>query len=171
MFRYRLAIVFVITQLFLASTVIAGDFSWLPKLDISAKADLPGFNATLSTRFNIGNATIKTVINQVDKPSDAYMVLRLGEISHRPPEYVIKQYRRNKHKGWGALAKSLGIKPGSRAFHELKAGHDLRLSREDHGGDDHHVYRDRDVEDHGHGNSGGDHGKGSAKHKSHGKNK
>ena len=28
-------------------------------------------------------------------------------------------------KGWGNLAKTLGIKPGSREFHALKRGHDL----------------------------------------------
>jgi len=28
--------------------------------------------------------------------------------------------------GWGALAKELGIKPGSEEFHVLKGGHDLR---------------------------------------------
>jgi len=35
------------------------------------------------------------------------------------------EYRSGKAKGWGALAKSLGIKPGSKEFHALKNGHDL----------------------------------------------
>jgi hypothetical protein len=53
------------------------------------------------------------------------MVLRLGEMSSRPTEYVINEYRSGKGKGWGALAKSLGIKPGSKEFHALKGGDDL----------------------------------------------
>ena len=157
---FRSAFIFFIAQFFLASTVIAGDFDWLKNLDISAKADLPGFNTTLASRFRIGDAEIKAVINHVERPSDAYMVLRLGEISHQPTNYVVKQYRKNKHKGWGALAKSLGIKPGSREFHELKARHDLHMNREGH----------HRKEKHEHDKSGNDHGN-SGKHKSHGKNK
>jgi hypothetical protein len=53
------------------------------------------------------------------------MVLRLGEMSNKPPEYVIKEYKERKGKGWGVLAKSLGIKPGSKEFHALKRGQDL----------------------------------------------
>ena len=53
------------------------------------------------------------------------MVLRLGEMSKQPTENVIKKYKSGKGKGWGALAKSLGIKPGSKEFHALKRGHDI----------------------------------------------
>jgi hypothetical protein len=52
-------------------------------------------------------------------------MLRLGEMSGRPTGYVVEKYRNNKGKGWGALAKSLGIKPGSEEFHALKRGQDL----------------------------------------------
>jgi hypothetical protein len=65
------------------------------------------------------------VLNNVEKPSDAYLVLRLGEMSKQPIENVIEKYKSDKGKGWGALAKSLGIKPGSKEFHALKRGHDL----------------------------------------------
>jgi hypothetical protein len=53
------------------------------------------------------------------------MVFRLGEISAKPTDYVVERFRSEKHKGWGALAKSLGIKPGSKEFHALKRGDDL----------------------------------------------
>jgi hypothetical protein len=53
------------------------------------------------------------------------MVMRLGEMSNHQPEYVMKKYKAGKKKGWGALAKSLGIKPGSPEFHALKRGEDL----------------------------------------------
>jgi hypothetical protein len=53
------------------------------------------------------------------------MVLRLAEMSRQPADHVIAQYRSGKGQGWGALAKSLGIKPGSQEFHALKRGHDL----------------------------------------------
>ena len=41
------------------------------------------------------------------------------------PDYVIERYRSGKGKGWGALAQSLGIKPGSKEFHDLKRGSDM----------------------------------------------
>lgn len=65
------------------------------------------------------------MLSNVERPADAYMVFRLGEMSSRPPDYVLGQYKSGKAKGWGVLAKSLGIKPGSKEFHALKRGSDL----------------------------------------------
>ncbi len=114
------------TILFLVSSMaVAGDFGWIPDFNMRAEADPSGFRARLSTRFQIGDVHINAVLSNVDEPADAYMVLRLGEMSNRPPEYVIKEYKARKGKGWGALAKSLGIKPGSKEFHALKRGQDL----------------------------------------------
>jgi hypothetical protein len=113
--------------LFLSSSalVVAGDFDWLRDLNIRAEADPSGFRARLATRFKIGDTRINAVLSNVDKPADAYMVLRLGEMSAKPTDYVIEKYQYGKGKGWGALAQSLGIKPGSKEFHALKNGYDL----------------------------------------------
>ena len=111
---------------FLVSSVaVAGDFDWMPDINIKAEADPSGFRAKLCTRFQVGDAQVSAVLSNVDKPADAYMVMRLGEMSNKPPEYVVKEYKQRKGKGWGALAKSLGIKPGSKEFHALKRGQDL----------------------------------------------
>lgn len=111
--------------LLFSSVVVAGDFNWIRDFNIQAEADPSGFRARLATRFNRGDAQIKVVLNNVEKPADAYMVLRLGEMSNQLTETVIEEYKSGKGKGWGALAKSLGIKPGSEEFHALKRGHDL----------------------------------------------
>lgn len=111
--------------LLFSSAVVAGDFDWIRDFNIQAEANPSGFRARLATRFKIGDAQIKIVLNNVEKPADAYMVLRLGEMSSQPTESVIEEYKSGKGKGWGALAKSLGIKPGSKDFHALKRGHDL----------------------------------------------
>ncbi len=103
----------------------AGDFDWLKSLNVEAKTDASAFKARLEARFNLGDVKVRAVLSSVDRPSDAYMVLRLGEISKVPVEMVLKQYKKSKGKGWGVLAKSLGIKPGSREFHDLKKGNDL----------------------------------------------
>ncbi len=105
--------------------VNAGDFGWLEQLSIEARSDGSGFRIRLATRFKIGDAKVKAVISDVGNGADAYMVMRLGEISGHNVEYVAERYKANKGKGWGALARSLGIKPGSRAFKALKRGHDL----------------------------------------------
>ena len=108
-----------------ATVAVAGDFDWMNDFNIRAEADQSGFRARLATRFNIGDAQITAVLGNVERPADAYMVLRLGEMSAKPTDYVIGKYKSKKGKGWGALAKSLGIKPGSREFHALKHGSDL----------------------------------------------
>jgi len=108
-----------------AAIASAADFDWLKDFSVQAQLDPSGFKARLATRFNIGDAQVSAVLSNVPDPGDAYMVLRLGEMSSKPADYVVQQYKSGKHKGWGALAKSLGIKPGSAEFHALKQGSDL----------------------------------------------
>ncbi len=55
-------------------------------------------------------------------PADVFMVFQVGQMAHRPPEVVLQTYQAHKGKGWGVVAKELGIKPGSREFHALKNG-------------------------------------------------
>jgi len=112
-------------QVSIIPTVSASDFDWLTKLNIKAEADSSGYRVRLATRFHIGDVKVNAVVSSVGRLSDAYMIFRLGELSHRPVDEVISVYQANRKKGWGAMAKSLGIKPGSREFHALKRGHDL----------------------------------------------
>ena len=118
---------FVVSMTFLLTSPIAtaGDFDWIRDFNIKAEADPWGFRARLGARFKIGDVEIDAVLSNVEKPADAYMVCRLGEMSRQPTAAVIEKYKSGKGKGWGALAKSLGIKPGSKEFHALKGGHDL----------------------------------------------
>ncbi len=108
-----------------ATTAGAGDFGWERDFNLRAGADPSDFRVRLAARFNVGDTQISAVLSNVKGPSAAYIVLRLGEMSSKPPDYVIEKYKSNKGKGWGVLAKSLGIKPGSKEFHALKRGDDL----------------------------------------------
>lgn len=121
----RMVLASALMVLCIASLAAAGDFEWLKDLNIRAQADPSGFRAQLSTRFKIGGAEVNAVIGKVAEPADAYMVMRLGEMSGQPVERVVETYTSGRDKGWGNLAKSLGIKPGSKEFHALKRGHDL----------------------------------------------
>jgi hypothetical protein len=122
----------VVLLLLLVSTIAAAsDFDWVQDFNIWARADMSGFKASLATRFQIGDAQISAVIGDVDNPADAYIALRLGEMSNLPPNRVITEYKSGK--GWGVVAKNLGIKPGSPEFHALKQNHDLYGGDSGHG--------------------------------------
>lgn len=96
--------------------------SFIKKLNAQAEADLPGFKANLSAQFGVPVPQVDVLIKSVGRPGDAYMCLRVGQIAKQPTEVVVKEYRAHKGKGWGVIAKNLGIKPGSKEFHELKRG-------------------------------------------------
>ena len=121
----KILFVILMELLLVSSVASAGDFDWIRDFSIQAEADPSGFRARLGARFQVGDIEIKTVLGNVEKPADAYMLLRLGEMSNQPIDHVIEKYKAEKGKGWGVLAKSLGIKPGSRDFHALKQGQDL----------------------------------------------
>jgi hypothetical protein len=50
------------------------------------------------------------------------MCLQLGYMTKKPLNVVLQTYKKNTGKGWGNIAKQLGIKPGSPEFHALKGG-------------------------------------------------
>lgn len=114
-----------IAILMMTSIANAGDYAWMRDFNIRAEADPSDFRARIEGRFKIGDLEIDAVFDTADEPADAYMLLRLGEMADEPIEEVIEVYKARKGHGWGNLAKSLGIKPGSREFHALKQSQDL----------------------------------------------
>ncbi len=121
----RMAIMVFMLLLLVVFPAIAGDFDWMAGFNAQASVDPSGFRVRLATRFNIGDAQISAVMSNIHDPAGVYMAFRLGEMSHQPVERVVDVYKKNKGKGWGVIAKSLGIKPGSPEFHALKQGDDL----------------------------------------------
>ena len=120
---------FVLLTLFSFINIVqAGDFDWLEKLSIEARADGSGIKTKLAARFNLGGAKVNAVLSNVNGVDDAYMVMRLGEMSGHDTDYVLQQYKANKGKGWGVIARRVGIKPGSREFQNLKRDHDRHIS-------------------------------------------
>jgi hypothetical protein len=55
-------------------------------------------------------------------PGDIYFACALAKLVGRPCRYVVDIWERDHAQGWGAIAKRLGIKPGSPQFHQLKRG-------------------------------------------------
>lgn len=115
-----------LTCFILAPVSMASDFDWINDFNIKAEADPSGFKAKLETRFNIGGAEVNAVLSTVDNSADAYILFRLGEMSGQPTQEIIRKYKSGNRKGWGVLAKNLGIKPGSKEFKALKNGEEFK---------------------------------------------
>ena len=108
-----------------ASALASGDFGWMRDVNIRAEANPMDFRARMEERFQIRHLEVDAVLAHVPNPADAYMLFRLGEIAGQPIGQVVECYEAHKGQGWGVLAKSLGIKPGSKEFHALKRHQDL----------------------------------------------
>lgn len=121
----RVLILFSIFLCIVSPSAMGGDFDWMKELNVQASMDPSGFRAKLATRFQVGDTKIGVVLSNMGDPASAYMAFRLAEMTQKPVEKVMEVCERNKGKGWGVIAKNLGIKPGSPEFHALKRGHDL----------------------------------------------
>jgi hypothetical protein len=90
---------------------------------------LDEFMANISATYNVPRVRIETLIN-IEKltPGDIYMAAGIAKIMKCPFNNVIDEYKNNKGKGWGVVAKRMGLKPGSKEFHELKKGGHKYLS-------------------------------------------
>ena len=125
------------------SSMMAADFDWMANLNMRSDSDASRYRSGLASRFGTPETQLNLILRSVGAPAEAYMILRLSELSGRHPDYVLKQYQAKKHQGWGVLARDLGIKPGSRDFKALKRGHDMRDEHFGSRGDDRYD-RDRD---------------------------
>jgi hypothetical protein len=92
----------------------------LNDIGASAKIDLPGFTAEVSLQWGLPQAQVQTILSQGLAPAEVYLAAALASISGKPVAVVVDSYKKNKAKGWGAIAKDLGIKPGSKEFKALK---------------------------------------------------
>jgi hypothetical protein len=108
----------------LALEARAGDplQDFIRHVNAQAKADTSRFHATVAAQFGVPEVQITAVLGRVHDPGDAFMVFQVSQMSHQPVERVLPVYESHKGKGWGAMAKELGIKPGSPEFHALKNG-------------------------------------------------
>ena len=62
------------------------------------------------------------LVNERWAPGDIYYACSIASIIGRPCRYVVDEWERDHGQGWGAMAKRMGIKPGSAEFHRLKQG-------------------------------------------------
>ena len=119
-FSQRLVVLLMLS--FFTLNVHADLNMFLADLNVQAKGDNATFNMNLSVQFGVPLVKVESMSVSLKSPSDLFMSLELARMSHRDPVEVSKVVNSKKSKGWGAIAKELGIKPGSSEFHALKNG-------------------------------------------------
>jgi len=90
-------------------------------LNDAVRANMGNFSMDLGRHYGVPEVTVDMLLHTAGmSPADVYMAVKIWKVSSRPFDIIIKEYKGNKGKGWGVIAKNLGIKPGSREFHWLK---------------------------------------------------
>jgi hypothetical protein len=95
----------------------------LKDINLKAKADTDNFIKSLGFKYDVSTGKVKHLMVDYNfTPADAYMTLSISRTTNRSIHDVAHTYKDNKLKGWGYVSKRMGIKPGSREFHQLKRG-------------------------------------------------
>lgn len=121
---FALATVFAInvqaqTKLFIPKTGDAELDKTLTDINNEAIKDLNIFKDHVKNVLQLPIKKTEELL-QVLSPGDIFMAAQTAVVTSKPVDDVVKAYEKNKDKGWGAIAKDLGIKPGSKEFHALK---------------------------------------------------
>jgi hypothetical protein len=120
-----ISFIFLLISFAFALTPSTGDKVLDNRLDAVnayAEKDMDSFVTNISTTYHVDTETVQGMLNKGLTPADVYMTLRVAQLTGQPPAQVEKGYLHNKAKGWGVIAKSFGIKPGSKDFQSLKTG-------------------------------------------------
>ena len=97
----------------------AGMDGFLTQVNNDAKKDINAFTNMVVNKFNVAKADVDKLLKDMI-PGDVYMAAQVASIVTKPVTEVSAVYNKNKGKGWGEIAKEMGIKPGSKEFHALK---------------------------------------------------
>jgi hypothetical protein len=100
----------------------------LSNLNVEAGVQVDAFVSELSISYTIPKVQIEDLVYNMRMPfGDVFVSVWLASSIKKPLPVVVKEYEVNKDKGWGVVAKNLGIKPGSDAFHSLKKDSSVEL--------------------------------------------
>lgn len=92
----------------------------LASINETAKGNQQKFVDSISKHFGVAPNQVTPLFEKKMSPADIYMAFLLSKVSKSPIDKVLGSYDANKAKGWGEIAKEMGIKPGSEEFHALK---------------------------------------------------
>ena len=133
----------------------------LSNMNTDARANLSVFKSDLSVSFGVTTTKIDKLLVTM-QPAEVYLTLQIGKIVNKPVDDLVVIYNKHKGKGWGVIAKEMGIKPGSKEFHALKGkakdkGNKVKENKGKGNSDKGNSGKEKSE---GKGNSGGGKGKG-----------
>lgn len=83
--------------------------------------DLEGFVNEMVSIYGAPRQEVRQLVIERHYPPDyVWMAAASAHQLEQPWEQVFPVFEQNRGRGWGEIAKELGIKPGSPAFHALK---------------------------------------------------
>lgn len=91
----------------------------LQSINAKAKLDIAGFKIDINKSYNLPIPKIDELL-KIMEPAEIILANDISDVAKKPLDEVVSSYKTNKDKGWGAIAKDMGIKPGSPEFHALK---------------------------------------------------
>jgi len=118
-----LALGLFFSTLAFAQTYKSGDATLdanLKSITIEANKDLVSFKANVVTTYGTTLDKVNSLFTVGMNAGDVVISFEIMKLTKKPIADVIRVYKASKSKGWGAMAKELGIKPGSKEFHALK---------------------------------------------------
>lgn len=93
----------------------------LGDINVFARGDLDGFVDDVVVSYGAPRVWVREQIVQRGwAPADVYFACAIARQLGKPCRAVAEFYAQHPGQGWGVVAKQLGIKPGSPAFHALK---------------------------------------------------
>lgn len=119
-----LTVVFAAPNVSIGFNAMTGDKELdisLSNLNVEANLNIKTFNKEMTTSFAVTEKKLEMLrVQSKMQPSDIYMAFEISKASDKPVEKVISSFKSEKEKGWGVIAKKMGIKPGSEKFKKLK---------------------------------------------------
>jgi len=93
----------------------------LGDMNVFARGNTDGFIDDVVVSFGAPRYLVRELYyDRRWAPGDIYYACALARALRRPCVEIVDVYQRDHARGWGNIAKSLGIKPGSAEFHALK---------------------------------------------------
>lgn len=91
----------------------------LDQINNYGRGEFEFFKNDMSLKFGVSKGILDDYYHR-DKisPANIYLAYTLSSVSGKPVGNIFELYKEKK--GWGEIAKELGIKPGSREFHIMK---------------------------------------------------
>lgn len=78
------------------------------------------FGQMLARHYNLNESAIGDLHQKFNRNwGDLALGLEMGNLSKKQMNTVLSTYKNNR--GWGNIARDLGIKPGSKEFHRMKS--------------------------------------------------